>query len=155
MNDLDWLTLNVFEEAAGEPQDGRAAVAKVTLNRAARHYQSDGTITGTILWPNAFSWVAFDMVNGHYTKVAFTRAEEEARALELFQRAKLHKLTWAACEDVASDVLDGSYLGGPDYQKLGPDALLYLNPAIIPHLPAWADPAKLIAVIGHHHFYHP
>lgn len=155
MDDSDLLTLCVFKEAAGEPQDGKAAVARVVLNRTNRKppYASDGTIRGTILHHSQFSWVNWDFVNGQYQEVAFSPDVVEARVERLFKESQIYRTTWAACDDIAKDVLAGTYSGGPEYEKLGDDAVLYLNPKIVAKLPAWADPAKLLAVIGAHHFF--
>lgn len=154
-DDAKWLTLCVYEEARGEPQDGKAAVARVVLDRTRRKppYASDGSIGGTIFWPNQFSWTSWDMIGGHYTKVAHTTQEVEARAATLCAKAKADSLVWAACEDIARDVLEGTYAGGSAYQLLGPDALLYVNLAV--SRPTWADPAKMICRIGAHSFFRP
>lgn len=155
MDDADLLTLCVFKEAAGEPQDGKAAVARVVLNRTNRKppYASDGTIRGTITHHDQFSWVNFDFVNGHYQQVAFSPDVVEVRIERLLKEALIYKSTWAACDDIAKDVLAGTYTGGDEYEKLGDEAVLYLNPSIVKPLPKWADPAKLLAVIGGHHFF--
>lgn len=153
-DDARWLTLCVFQEAQGEPQDGKAAVAKVVLNRT-RHdppYASDGTIKGTVFWQNQFSWTSWAMLGGRYTKVAHTWPEVAARADQLYARSVADKLVWAACEDAAMDVLAGTYIGGPGYQALSDDALLYVNLGTVSR-PAWADPAKLICRISNHSFF--
>lgn len=152
-DDTSWLTLCLYYEARGECQDGKAAVAKVVLNRTRRTppFFSHGTVSSTILWPMQFSWTQFAMVDGHYFKVAQTASDELAQVGKLFTEAQADKLTWATCEDVAHDVLAGTYEGGPDYQKLGPDALLYDNLAV--SQPDWATPEAFIAQIGRHSFY--
>lgn len=152
MDDAAWLTLCVYCEAQNQPQDGKAAVARVVLNRTRRNppYESDGTVKGTILWPNQFSWTQWDFIDGHYTKVAHTPAETEARALKMYAEAVTHRLVWAACEDVAESVLAGHYIGSPAYDELG-DALMYVNLAV--SQPAWAEPDRFIAKIGAHSFY--
>jgi spore germination cell wall hydrolase CwlJ-like protein len=48
------LAVAVLDEARGEIPEGRAAVAQVILNRMRLRYQSDGTIAGTVLHPEAF-----------------------------------------------------------------------------------------------------
>lgn len=155
-DDAKWLSLCVFEEAQGECQDGKAAVAKVVLNRTRRHppYASIGTIKSTVFWPNQFSWTSWSMLGGHYIKVARTAEDVQARALKLLAEAIANKLVWAACEDAALDVLAGTYEGGDGYRALGPDALLYVNLAAVAR-PAWADPAKLISKVGRHSFFRP
>lgn len=153
-DDAKWLTLCVFQEAQGEPQDGKAAVARVVLNRT-RHdppYASDGTVKGTVFRPNQFSWTSWAMLGGHYIKVARTDAEIAARAAKLYAQAIADKLVWDACEDAAMDVLAGTYQGGEGYQALGDDALLYCNLGTVSR-PPWADPAKLIVKIGRHSYF--
>lgn len=153
--DLQWLTLCVYQEARGELLDGKAAVAKVVLNRA-RHtppYASDGTIKGTVFWPNQFSWTSWAYVAGHYIKVAKTDAEVAERAQKLLLVSQSDEATWWTCRGAALAVLNGTYVGGAGYQALGADALLYVNLAV--SRPTWADPAKLICRIGGHCFYRP
>ena len=152
MDDLTALALNGFSEANLEPDDGLAAVCRVVLNRARLHYQSHGDIQSTIFWPNAFSWTEFSMVGGKYEKVAFTPEEVQARAADLLERAKMYATAWARAVRIAGEVQAGAY-HGPLYDKLTDDVVLYLNPLIVPHLPAWANPDKEVCRIGHHAFF--
>lgn len=151
MDDLTALALNGFSEANLEPDDGFAAVCQVVLNRARLHYQSDGTIQGTILFPNAFSWVAWDMVRGHYTKVAFTQEEEVARVADMLKRAELYSGPWHRALRIAGAVMVKTYIGS-QFAKITPATVLYVNPEI--SHPAWALPQNEVCVIGHHAFYH-
>jgi spore germination cell wall hydrolase CwlJ-like protein len=146
------FALTVWMEARGESQDGRAAVALVYLNRTRRKYHSDGTLEGTALAPAQFSDFWFSMVDGHYTRVARTRDEAMARAVKKLAEARKNLALWNACQAVSLLVRDGNYDGGPEYEKLTPDTVLYFNPAIC-KAPAWADPKKRVATIGHHVFY--
>lgn len=148
------LALCVWSEARGETPDGKAAVARVVLNRRKRRYQSDGTIPGTVLWPNQFSGFWFNFIDGQYQRVCHTRAEAEARAAAMLVDAS-HTSVWGACANIADAVDQGSYHAADGYAQITDDALLYLNPAIInpAHMPVWADPAKQVCVIGHHTFY--
>lgn len=148
MEDAILLALCVWSEAAGEPTDGKEAVAQVILNRMARRYSSDGTVTGTVLSPNQFSGFWFDFVGGKYTRVCWTLEDAERHAEAMFLRAQ-HQAIWDTCLDVAIDALGGDLPVNPKLAK----AVLYLNPAIIPRLPAWASPAKQLAAVGHHTFY--
>lgn len=150
MLDSAALTLCAFSEANTEPDDGVAAVCKVILNRAARHYQSDGTIQGAIFHPAAFSWTQYEMVVGHYTKVAYTSIEILARAEKLLAEARMYNKAWMRCSDISGHVVDGTYMG-PDYSKITSDTVLYVNLAI--SHPVWALPEKLVANIGRHSFY--
>lgn len=144
------LALCVFEEARGEIDDGKAAVARVILNRTRRKYQSDGSIEGTILHPAAFSWTEFDMVGGKYVKVASTPEEQHARVLACYAQA-LKSPSWLPCEHIAERVLSGAY-DTPNYRLLTDDTVLYYAPAAC-RTPAWADADKLVAVIGRMWFF--
>jgi spore germination cell wall hydrolase CwlJ-like protein len=152
MNDLDALTLCAFKEAALEPDDGVAAVARVVMNRTTLKYQSDGTIQGTIFRNDQFSWTQFDFVQGHYTKVALTPQAQAARVAGLLVQSQAYKVPWARVEGIVSQVMVGMYRGA-EYAQITDDTLLYVNLAI--SNPAWATPEKLVCVIGHHHFFHP
>ena len=151
MDDLTALALNGFQEANLEPDDGFAAVCQVVINRATLKYQSDGTIQGAIFWPNAFSWTGWEMVNGKYTKVAFTAEEERARADDLLRRAQMYTQAWARALRIASDVRDGIY-HSTAFDKITPKTVLYVNLSI--SHPAWALPQNEVVQIGHHTFYH-
>ena len=52
---VEWLALNVYHEARGEPYKCQVMVAEVTLRRvASRHYPD--TVRGVVLQPAQFSW---------------------------------------------------------------------------------------------------
>jgi len=150
ITDAEALALCAFQEANLEPDDGVAAVVRVILNRAALHYQSDGTIQGAVLHPASFSWTQYEMVDGHYIKVAFNSADTAERAADLLSRAKAYNRAWARVTDIAQRVAAGDYAGA-DYDRVTPQTVLYVNPAI--SHPAWALADKLVCVIGHHWFY--
>ena len=151
-SDLDWLTLCVWSEAAGERADGQAAVARVVLNRAAAHYSSDGTIRGTVLSPGQFSGFYFDFHDGAYVRAAHTVAEAEARAGDMLAQAKQRSFSWAAIRRICDEVMRGAYApNGPGYGHVKRDVVLYVNPKIC-H-PGWARPADFACAIGAHSFY--
>jgi len=150
MTDQDLLTLCAFEEANGEIDDGIAAVVYVILERMRLKFQSDGTIPGTVLRHNQFSWVEWAMVDGRYTRVATTPDQISARVESLLATAKSYTKAWARCCGIVEQVQDGVY-AGPLFAKLEPGTVNYLNPAIS-HT-AWATPDKLVCAIGHHNFY--
>jgi spore germination cell wall hydrolase CwlJ-like protein len=150
MTDEDLLALNIAQEAGGEIIDGRAAIARIVKNRMARKFQSDGTMPGTVLKKDQFSWAYFEMIDGKYTRVCHTVEEAAARAEKLWAMTPTSVRT--GCRAVAQQVMDGTY-HGPDYDRLTDDAVNYLNPDIIPHLPAWASADKLVCRIGHHNFF--
>jgi len=155
MDDLTLLALAVWDEARGESDDGKAAVARVILNRKRLRYSSDGTIVGTVLHKDQFSGFWFDFVNGHYTRVCHTLEEAEARAGTLLAGA-IQSPVWSDCRNVATDVTNDSYVATDGYTEMTDAAVLYLNPAIInpAHMPAWANEQNRVCTIGHHTFYH-
>lgn len=151
MTDDDLMALCAWSEAAGEPFEGKVAVLCVVRNRMARRYQSDGTVVGTVLHPNAFSGFSFDMVDGKYTRVAHTPEEIAARAENMRIRAMAQPI-WPDCLKAVEDSADGSgFVGSEEFQKLTPDTLLYVNAGLAS--PAWATPAKFVCQIARHSFY--
>lgn len=150
MKDEDLLALNVYEESALEIPDGKAAVARVVKNRMALKFMSDGTMEGTVLAKDQFSWAWFDFKQGKYTRVAWDLEGAQHIAAEKLAVASQKSL--AACRTIADSVMAGTYTG-LFYDMLTDDAVNYLNPKIVPKLPEWATEDKLVCIIGHHNFY--
>jgi len=155
MDDLSLLALAVWDEARGESDDGKAAVARVILNRKRLRYSSDGTMVGTVLHKDQFSGFWFDMVDGHYTRVCHTLEEAEARAGTLLAEA-IQSPVWSDCRRIAGLVSADSYLAEDGYSQMTDAVVLYLNPAIInpAHMPAWANAQNRVCTIGRHEFFH-
>jgi spore germination cell wall hydrolase CwlJ-like protein len=155
MDDATLLALCVWDEAAGEMHEGKVAVAKVVYNRMALHYQSDGTVQGTVLAPNQFSGFWFSMFNGRYVRDCWTLPEALAKAARMLNEASQQAI-WPDCQLAAEQASTG-FQGGPEWQKLEaePKTVLYANLAI--SNPAWAMPENKVATIGHHTFFkdHP
>lgn len=151
ISDADLMALNVFMEARGESKDGQAAVAKVVLNRTKLKYSSIGTIESTILWPNAFSWTQWAMVNNIYQRIAFTQAQQEAHIYSCFVSSEKN-IGWTSVKNVTDLVLTGKYQS-PAFDHVTDDTVLYYNPAATRGIPSWADPNKLVTVIGRHWFF--
>lgn len=162
-NDPDLLTLCVLLEAGSECDDGRAGVARVIKNRMAKKFESDGTIAGTVLAYDQFSWAWFAFRNVHtgtaahahtsssYVRVAKTL--DQATAIATGKLARLQNTDgFKACGAIASAVMAGTYRG-PLYDKLDDEALMYLNPDILEDIPAWASADKFEEAIEHHKFY--
>ena len=150
MDDVSLLTLCAFQEAAGEPDDGVAAVARVVLNRMARHYVSDGTVAGTVLAPDQFSWTAWEMVDGRYERVCRSAEAVQARAAALLVRAQALVRQWTRVGRIVGEVQGRAYAGA-DYDRLTDDTVLYLNPRLSHAV--WATPAKRVCDIGRHSFF--
>ncbi len=124
--------VTIFQEASGEPMEGKIAVGEVIRNRAALRYQSDGTIAGTVLRPFQFSgWNSTRDPNISALRIRSVQMDDGAWLIKECAEA------WVWSRD--SHLVDA--------------AVLYLNPAAVANLPAWADPKKLITKIGHHEFY--
>jgi spore germination cell wall hydrolase CwlJ-like protein len=157
MTDEDLLATCVADEAGGEEYEGKVAVAIVLANRQALHYQSDGTVQGTVLKKDQFSGFWFDMVDGVYTRVCSTLEEAQARAEEKFQRYSAQS-NWTDCQRAVEDAAawrlqeEMSFAPGPAFAGLSPETVLYCNPDI--SSPNWAIPEKQDAVIFAHTFFH-
>ena len=151
MTDFDELCLCCFEEAAGEPDDGVAAVAQVVLNRTRLQYASDGTISGTIERHAQFSWTEYAMQGSVYARVARTPEDEAARVQQLLGTAQAEPNTWARMKWIVAAVRAGTYQGA-DFAKVTTDTVLYLNPHISAQQP-WQIEANFVCTIGHHDFY--
>ena len=127
--DLTCLALNVYYEARGEPEKGKLAVAKVTLNRV-RSKRFPNTICEAVYeqrwdkrrrrYVGAFAWTEFDTLPP--------------------PKSKQWKKAWKAAEDV--------YLNPESVQLKG--ALFYHATRIKPR---WAKQKKRIKKIGRHIFY--
>jgi spore germination cell wall hydrolase CwlJ-like protein len=147
----DLLALCVLQEAGNQPDDGQAAVARVVLNRTRMKYASDGTVEGTILHPNAFSWTEWEMLNRVYTKVATDQPSQIKRVRALYELSQ-KALGWAHCQNIAQEVVGGTYSGAA-FSAITPDTVLYYNPVAVRGVPAWAKPENHVATIGAHWFY--
>jgi hypothetical protein len=150
LSDLDLLATCVWDEARGESQAGRVAVARVVMNRMHAHYQSDGTVDGTVLRKDQFSGFYFAFIGGHYTRIGSTEAQALGEAMLLYAQAKAEPI-WPQCVAAARAALVGDYSAWPEVQALGDGALNYANLAI--SKPVWATSALFIASIGNHSFY--
>ena len=153
MTDADLLALCVLEEAGNQPHEGKAAVARVIANRIAQRYESDGTVAGTVLKYDQFSWAYFEMIDGSYTRVCSLPEEAAARASALLPDAQASSM-WADCQQAVADGAIGSdFAWGPQGLLLNaePLTLLYVNLAV--SRPAWAVPETHVCKIYAHDFY--
>jgi hypothetical protein len=162
MKEGDALALCVSEEARGEIPDGQAAVARIIKNRMRLHFESDGTLLGTIFKKDQFSWAWFGFEKPHtglgvhdiakpgYIRIAHTTTEAYGVADDLLTLTPPHQLT--LCGDIAQLVMSGAY-SGTLYDQLTDDAVNYCNPRILTKIPRWAIPSAKVCSIGHHDFY--
>lgn len=166
LTDEQLLALNILQEAGAEITDGQAAIARIVKNRMMRKYSSDGTVAGTILAKDQFSWAYFgfeamhtgtdthDHAHQEYVRLCWTPAEAANHALDLYDMTPPSDLK--ECALIAKKVMEGVY-SGPFYNMLTNDAVLYLNPRILTKQPNWAIPTTFVCAIGRHNFYraHP
>jgi spore germination cell wall hydrolase CwlJ-like protein len=151
MTDDELAALCIWEEAQGEPYEGKVAVGRVIRNRTAAHYASDGTVAGTVLHKWAFSGFWSHMDHGVYKQFAFDQAQAMAGAESELLIAKASE-PWPDCQKAWSDAAAASgFAGGPQFQKLTPDTVLYCNPQI--SHPAWATPERFVCTVYRHSFY--
>lgn len=133
--------VTIFQEAAGEPWDGKVAVAEVIRNRMKDKYMSDGTVSGTVLRAYQFS--------GWNTEAGTVR---------------LKSLRIDADDPVVLDCRK-AWSAAQQQSNLAKGAVLYLNPQAVltrtGRLPAWAatphdpltlDATRVVATIGRHVF---
>lgn len=160
-SELDWMVTCMIDEAGNQKDEGKAAVAQVIKNRIASKQASDGTIKGTVLWPNQFSGFYYDTVGGKYQKVATTRAQAETRGIAKMKKYKQNTKQWENCQTIAKAVMGGSFAGGDVFGKLRANkrATMYLNESATRslgsgNLPSWASVSKKIGVIQDHAFYY-
>ena len=121
----------IWQEAAGEPYEGKLAVASVIRNRMKRKYQSDGTVEGTVLADYQFS--------GWNTDPKDSLRE---RSMRLDDDDKVVKECVAAWKE--SELVDPTN-----------GAVLYFAPKGVRKVPYWAsaEGVKLAKVIKNHQFY--
>lgn len=133
--------ITIYQEASGEPWDGKVAVAEVIRNRMREKYMSDGTVSGTVLRASQFS--------GWNTDAGAVR---------------LKSLRIDADDPVVLDCRK-AWSAAQQQSNLAKGAVLYLNPQAVlkraGRLPAWAaaphdpltlDAARVVATIGRHVF---
>ena len=121
----------IWQEARGEPYAGKVAVAEVIRNRTVEHYQSDGTVAGTVLRTFQFSgWNS-----GDPNRIKAAKIDDD--------------------DPIVQDCLKAWHEAVQGSQTVN-GALLYFNPAIVAE-PAWAQPsvATQVAEVGAHRFFVP
>jgi spore germination cell wall hydrolase CwlJ-like protein len=122
--DLYWLTATVLQEAGGEPAEGKLGVAYSIMNRV---HSRKKRVPEIVLAPWQYSC---------YNTTSPTRRMIVTRS----------DATWKACELEALRA----------YQEAVPDPTFgsthYLNPRVLPKLPAWYRKELVRAVLGAHHF---
>jgi spore germination cell wall hydrolase CwlJ-like protein len=159
--DVDCLARNIYHEAAGEPEEGKVAVAMVTINR-----MKDGRFGKTIC----------DVVNQRTVKVTmkevteiqmvqtsyFGQPEKQIVTKVVAQNVTVCQFSWRcmlvrkphdrderwqSSQEVATELLKGQY---QDLQVKYNSALYFHATAI---RPVWAKQKKYVARIHGHIFY--
>lgn len=126
------LALNIYHEARGEPPAGQAAVAQVTLNRAAEKNRS---VCKVVFRPKQFSWT-----NDHVIYDA------KGNVLQLKQSAKPEEAeAWDRAIRIASKALRGLIR----VDSVG-RATHYHTPEV---KPGWRKEGIKLTQIGQHIFY--
>ncbi len=120
--------VTVFQEAEGEPLEGKRAVAEVIQRRMKRKFMSDGTVAGTVLKRLQFSGMNSDSAN----RIRSFKIDSSDPNVDDCVRA------WHDAER------------GPD---IVPGACHYFNPSLCS--PKWARGATIVAQIGNHRFIIP
>lgn len=134
--------VTIWQEARGEPYDGKVGVAEVIRNRMAQRYMSDGTVAGTVLRAAQFSgWNTIDR-----NRIPSVQIDSDDECVQDCLRA------W-------HDALAGSDRVGPALHYLNVDLAKKLGGGL---LPLWAadptDPTQVderlvTARIGRHTFF--
>ena len=128
VSDDVWAVMTIWQEARGEAYAGKLAVAEVIRNRTRQRFQSAGSVASTVLARYQFSgWNT-----GEVNRIPAALLDDTAPAVAECRRA------WAEAQ-AGSDTVHG--------------AVFYLNPKLVPSLPAWASAAKRVARVGAHDFY--
>lgn len=128
--DHTWAILTLWQEARGETDEGRIAVAEVIRNRTMQRYSSQGTVASTVLWPWQFS--------------GWNTRDPNRTGAAMLDDADPSVVACGRAWDVAAA---GS--------NLTQGAVLYYNPAGIPVPPPWVAQSRRTVVIGRHHFFVP
>lgn len=128
LGEPDLLSRCIYGEAAGEPMEGKFAVACVVRNRVLTPGWWGNTYKRVILSPSQFSCFNYD--SGLLEKMMMKKPVR----------------SWADCDSAAMDVIVRNL---PDITG---GATHYFNPDVC-DIPPWAHRMVRTCVIGKHHFY--
>ena len=127
-DELFWLALTVFQEAAGEPYVGKLGVAFVIINRAVREGRDNRSISDTVLARLQFSCWNSDSPTRRRVDVSDDTPSWR----------NSYKAACAAYFGLVTDPTKGSNH--------------YLNPSVLPKLPSWYNRDKVTVTLGAHEF---
>ena len=159
--DVDCLAHNIYYEAASEPEEGKVAVAMVTINR-----MKDGRFGKTICEVVSQRTVQLKTKNVTETQMVqagfFGRPEKQTVIKTITHNVTVCQFSWKcmlvrkphdrderwqASQEVATDLLKGQY---QDLQVKYSNALYFHATAI---RPVWAKQKKYVARVHGHIFY--
>lgn len=121
--------ITIWQEARGEPLDGKIAVGEVICNRMLKKYSSDGTVAGTVCRAFQFSgWLPRDP-----NLIPSLKLDTDDPIVDDCVRA------WREAST-----------GGTEFAK---GAVLYCNLAVV--RPTWIINCTLTAKVGAHSFFTP
>ena len=129
VSDTALAVITIWQEARGEPYEGKLGVAEVIRNRMKEHYASDGTVEGTVLKRLQFSgWN-----DGDPNRIPSVRISDSDIIVQECLKA------WGDANLNGTNVAKG--------------ALLYYAPGLV--IPGWAKASMEVARIGGHVFMVP
>ena len=159
--DEDCLARNIYYEAGGESEEGKAAVAIVTINRVKDNRFGTG-ICGVVNQRTVFvrqtQVKKTEMVQAGF----FGRPEPVIKTDVVLQHVPVCQFSWVCAfirkpkdsderwqesQRVAREILNDGYL---DYRIKFENALYFHATGI---LPVWANQKKFVARVGGHKFY--
>jgi spore germination cell wall hydrolase CwlJ-like protein len=120
--------VTVYQEAEGEPYQGKVAVAEVIWRRTAQKFMSNGTVIGTCLRRLQFSGWNDNSPN------------------------RIRSMQVDTSDPVVNDCVH-AWMEAERGSNLVPGCLHYYNPSLCD--PTWARGAVVVAEIGHHRFIIP
>lgn len=127
--DTALAAITIWQEARGEPYEGKLAVAEVIRNRMRERYASDGTVAGTVLRPRQFSgWNSEDV-------------------------SRIPSLKIDDGDPIVAECIRAWKEATEKNTHIAKRALLYYAPALA--LPGWAKGSLEVARIGRHVFLVP
>jgi spore germination cell wall hydrolase CwlJ-like protein len=128
ITDAALAIVTIYQEAEGEPYEGKQAVAEVILRRTKNRFFSDGTIAGTVLRKLQFSGWNHNAPN------------------------RIRSLKIDSSDPIVNDCVK-AWTAAEQGSEIVPDCMHFFNPAI--GMPKWAEDAKIVADIGRHRFVIP
>ena len=159
--DVDCLARNIYYEAGGEPEEGKVAVAMVTINRV-----RDGRFGNSICSVVGQRTQTVRSREVTTTKMVqagwFGQPKQQVQTTKVVQNVEVCQFSWKCMfvrkpkdtderweesQRVATELLQGNYVG---WQNKYSNALYFHATAVHP---VWAKQKKYVSRVGGHHFY--